>query len=227
MNQESGETFEERMMMGRERGKDRPVIVEIGPNINPVHRFSEEVAQKIRSGALYLGIDVDKEAFRREAVAKEIEEIRETLATISALLKDVKKPERVKERFVVADVKKLPLHDASVDEIWLLNVFSGFKNRPEIAADGAQFYHLGLGHIFTELVRVLKKDGMIHIGEFYPRHSERSLLSIADEDYSDLGLEKKAYKGDDLSKFLLEHQMRPFGIHKSVATPFFITLTKK
>ncbi|MBU1164978.1 class I SAM-dependent methyltransferase [Patescibacteria group bacterium] len=186
---------------------EREVIVDIGTGNNPAYQWSEKLLEKVEQGAKYICIDCEEE--------------------------DVLKNPKVQgEDWVVGDIRKLPIKDKSADQIWLLNVFSDFKNLPDIKEDGTKSYNMGLTDVFEGLERTLKDNGRIVIGETYTP-SRGAAGGLAEADFSDCGLEKKVYKGEELDKFFEDNKIpieyardyeeeRPE--HKQ---PYFMELTKK
>src|SRR3989344_255103 len=98
-----------------EKNPEKELILEIGPGSTPIYQRSEKILQMIQEGVRYVAIDVDKEK-----------------------LVQVKSRDEV-FRGVSADLAKLPLKEASVDQMWMLNVFGGLENLP----DEKGVYHLG------------------------------------------------------------------------------------
>lgn len=70
------------------------VILEVGPFGTPIYRSSKVVADEIERGALYIGIDKDRQYL------------------LSVLYHSV-----------VGNLTNLPVMDSSADEVWLMNVF--------------------------------------------------------------------------------------------------------
>lgn len=83
---------------------EKEVIVEVGPSMVPAYVISREIRDKIERGASYIAIDYDDkklETVKREEISKAI----------------------------AGDLGNLPIKNESVDEMWLLNVFGGLKER--------------------------------------------------------------------------------------------------
>jgi len=182
-----------------------PVIVEIGPNHLPVYRiFNEESIQAIGKDASYIAIDINQEELEKARIGD-------------------------RGQGVIGDIRELPLADDSADQIWMMNVFGGFENRPH-HKDGKSVYNLGLNDVFKEMARVIKTKGKIYIGETYAP-MRGNLEWMADEDYSEFGLEKEAYKGAEAVRNFLEKK----GLNELLLSnlkdteefkPFFMILQK-
>lgn len=188
---------------------EKQVIAEIGPGFNPVHKlFKNEIFEAIGKNSTYIAIDCDPEELKH--------------------FKD-----HFKEGYPVeGELRRLPLKNDSVDQMWLMNVFGGLKSVPQKLPDGATRTIIGFAGIFEELARVVKKNGKIYIVEIYPPIG--NVLWLADKDYSNCGLEKNVYKGRDEVVSLLDKMGYPkcnidhlFNERDVDYVPFFIELTKK
>ena len=183
-------------------------IVEIGPGYNPVFElFRNETFENIGSGSRYIAVDCDQNVLQR---------FRDHYGQKGGALE--------------GDIRDIPLPDESADQVWLMNVFGGFQNRPKKLPDGTLQYTIGLGWVFEELARIVRRNGVIYIGEIYPPCGNVSWL--ADEDFSDYGLEKIAHKGHDEVKSFMEKMGGRRAIIDSLKDaddylPFFIELSKK
>ncbi len=179
---------------------EKPLIVEIGPDNFPVYRFSNRLAEKIEAGALYVGVDVEENS---------LEELKREGVTVK-----------------VGDLGHIPSLDDSVDELWLMNVFGGFRNIPEKTPDGILHYSSGSKRYFDEMTRVLKKHGVIYIGETYPREGGKGSTDwLMSSDYHCFGLRKEVFSGSRVGEFLMRHGIDDIYIYRA-ETPFFITLEK-
>ena len=174
-------------------------IVEFGPGYSPVFKRSREVEERLDAGANYVGVDVS----------------RGDIATIAR---------RDGVSLVVGDLGKIPLKDRTADELWLLNVFSGrLINNPTRLPDGRSITVLGTRRFFEEMVRVLKPNGAIIIGEWAPRIGK--IDWIREANYEQYGLAKQVYEGEALQDFTSLHGIR-FGITWEDTPPFFVVLSK-
>lgn len=175
-------------------------IVEFGPSSNPIYEYSERIANKLELGTTYVGIDIKSKSFR-----------------------DTSQEER--GRFVLGDLRKIPLLDFVADEIWLMNVFGGdFTNSPERLSDGSLRYTLGISKYFQGMTRILKPGGTIYIGEWYPRIHKVDWIKEAD--YEEYGLTKEVYEGENVKAFLKEHEMSIEQIEEDIPS-LFVVLTKR
>jgi SAM-dependent methyltransferase len=153
-------------------------IVEIGPSSNPVFRlFRNETFENIGSGSTYIAVDSNP---------KELQKFRDSYGQ--------------KGNTLEGDLRDIPLPEESADQVWLMNVFGGFQNIPMKLSDGTLQYTLGPSGLFEELARIVRRNGVIYVGEIYPPMGDVSWL--ADEDFSGYGLEKRAHKSYD--------EVRPF-----------------
>ena len=183
-------------------------IVEIGPSINPVFElFRNETFENIRNGSTYIAVDCDP---------KELQKFKDHYGQ--------------KGRTLEGDLKDIPLPEESADQVWLMNVFGGFQNTPKKLPDGTLQYTLGLGGVFEELARIVRRNGVIYVGEIYPPCGNVSWL--ADEDYSEYGLGKKAHKGYDEVRSFMEKMGGRRALVDSLKEdddylPFFLELVKK
>lgn len=174
-------------------------IVEFGPGYTPAFRYSEHVEDRLDAGANYIGIDVSRSD-----------------------IKEIKRREGVS--LVVGDLGKIPLKANTADELWLLNVFSGrLINNPTILPDGRSITVLSVRRFFEEMVRVLKPNGNIIIGEWAPRIGK--IDWIKDYDYEQYGLSKQVYERETLQDFANLQGIR-FGIIRNDTPPFFVVLSK-
>jgi hypothetical protein len=114
---------------------DTHTIVEIGSSYNPVFElFRNETFENIGSGSTYIAVDCDPKA---------LQEFRNRYGQ--------------KGRTLEGDLRDIPLPEESADQVWLMNVFGGFQNTPKKLPDGTLQYTLGLGGVFEELTRIVKK----------------------------------------------------------------------
>lgn len=174
-------------------------IVEFGPGYCPAFHYSEHVKARLHAGVNYVGIDISRKD-----------------------IKEIKRRERV--NLVVGDLGKIPLRDNTADELWLLNVFSGrLVNSPTRLPDGTSITALGTRKFFEEMVRVLKPNGTIIIGEWAPRIDK--IDWIREANYEQYGLTKQAYEGETVQDFASLHGIR-FGIIRKDTPPFFVVLSK-
>jgi len=192
-----------------EKSSENQTIAEIGPGPNPVFElFENETFKKIGEGSTYIAIDCSQE---------EIEKFKNNFNQKGC-------------EAIMGDLRDLPLKSDSVDQVWLMNVFGGFQNKPKKLPDGALQWSLSLNDVFQELARVMKQKGKVYIGEINPPIG--NIAWLTDEDYSDFGLEKKVYKGYEEVKSFLEKMggrksISYFLQHERDYLPFFIELTKK
>lgn len=174
-------------------------IVEFGPGYTPAFHYSEQVEERLDAGANYIGIDVSRND-----------------------IKEIKRREGV--NLVVGDLGKIPLKDNTADELWLLNVFSGrLVSNPTRLPDGKSITVLGIRRFFEEMVRVLKPNGTIIIGEWAPRIGK--IDWIREADYEQYGLSKLVYEGETLQDFA-NLQGIPIDIIRDDTPPFFVVLSK-
>lgn len=210
--------------------KRRPIIVEIGPSRLPIHRLSRVMREQLTDDAVYVGIDVEQEAFPGTEDDRALKKMREDIETVFRLLQSFSKlPLRaesapMRTHAIQGEFPHLPLRDASVHELWLLNVWSALRHHTHDlpkSIDDVQVY-------FAELARVLEEGGKVHIGEFYkPNDRIKTLRWLCDADYGQFGFSKEVYDGREaMERFRVEHSIDRFVLHKSVH-PFFVTLTKK
>ena len=199
----------------------KPVIVEIGPagmyGLGTVATsWSRKIEEDINKGAIYIGLDAKPEELKRHS-------------------KDnIYLP-------VAGDMGKMPFPDNSVDQIWIMNVFSGFHHLPDLVKgeDGRvhQVWVSGISKYFQELSRVIKPDGKIIIGEFgVPIGGPGAVDYLLDNtDYSRFGFLVNIYVDDNLKEGLKENGFNEnLGeIAKSVnekadenLRPFLLTLSK-
>lgn len=113
------------------------VILDIGAGETPIYLRSEAVMEKIKNGARYVGLDVDREELRKGLDGRDS---------------------------ILGDFSRLPLKEDSADEIWIMNIFGGDLTRSDGSLD---YYRVDMGRYFDELIRVLRPRGVIHIGELY------------------------------------------------------------
>ncbi len=186
---------------------ENKVIVEVGPNACPVFvSFDNHFLKNIGDSVSYFAFDSDLdeiEKFKRYYSEK---------GTISQ-----------------CNIRDFPLLNESVDQIWFMNVFGDFRDLPRKLPCGALQYTLGVGEIFQELHRIIKKDGVIYIGETY--HPMRDVSFLVESDFSDFGLEKKIYLGVHESLEFIKNMgggegFGFFDITKNYI-PFFVELRKK
>jgi len=174
-------------------------IVEFGPGYCPAFHYSEHVEERLDAGANYVGIDISRNDIK-------------TIARRDGV------------NLVVGDLGKIPLQDNTADELWLLNVFSGrLVNSPTRLPDGTSRTILGVTRFFEEMVRVLKPNGTIIIGEWAPRIGKIDWIHEAN--YEQYGLTKQVYEGETLQDFASLHGIR-YGIIREDTPPFFVVLSK-
>ncbi|RJR31669.1 methyltransferase domain-containing protein [Candidatus Parcubacteria bacterium] len=186
---------------GKKEGK---VIIEIGPGLAPSFILSDKLDREIDDGASYVAIDCNLEELKG--------------------MEDIGLRER--GAAVAGDLNKLPLKDKTANEIWALNVLSGFKNIPEKMPDGTSVTTLGFSKIFKELARVIKDDGRIIIGEIYT-----PVKGAKEVDLSKYGFDKQVFTGNELKEFLKENDISEeiLSEHSECerwGEPFFMVLTK-
>ncbi len=118
-------------------------------------------------------------------------------------------------QFVCGNVTRIPLTDGIADEVWLMNVL-GEDDKP---------LEPELSQAFGELVRILKPEGKIIIGELYT--PARWLLNY---DFQKLRLQRQVFAGDGATSFIEEYGItawitRHFFIPE-IKDPFFMTLSR-
>ncbi len=124
---------------------------------------------------------------------------------------------RGRGRIIQGYVQEIPLPEEYADQIWIMNVFGRFKSDPSYRGD-----------IFKELTRILKRKGTIHIGELYgPNQSY-----LIERDYSELGLEKRVYRGKDEARDFWKKLGGPVSNFDLLEIgekehPFFMELTRE
>lgn len=183
-------------------------IVEVGPSYFSILSLSEVTRNKVKTGAVYIGIDLNQE----DLLELRKREVRRSGGKICPL---------------VGDLGAIPLQDNTADEVWIVNVLGGtLVNKPIVLPNNTKKYELGWGRYFTELSRILKPNGELFIGEWAPRIRDTKWLM--DENYNDFGLSKHNYEGRALEDFTGQ-----YGISLDVISgwdrrnpPFFIALTK-
>jgi hypothetical protein len=172
-------------------------IVEFGSNSNPIVDYSRRIEKILKSGSTYTGFDIDEKAV--------------SLVT-----------PREGMRISVGDMGKIPLENCSVDEIWVCNVFGeNIMNSPGKMSD--EIYASEAKKYFREMTRILRTNGKIYIGEWYPRITNPNWLK--NSDYSGYGLTKIIYEDKNLQEFMNQHELRTIYTYEDTP-PFFIELTK-
>ncbi len=192
----------------------RLFIVEIGPaglygSGTAVKNWSQKVERDLRAGALYLAVDTSKANLDKHQECE---------------IYDA----------VVGDMAKMPLQDGSVDQIWIMNVFSDLEFRPEIKPDGTHSYTFNRDKFFRELSRVIKEKGEIVIGELgFPMGGIGAVDYLREIDYTAFGLKAEIFFEDNF-----EEGCSRYGFSKNLksiieenpltkgVSPFIISLKK-
>ena len=172
-------------------------IVEIGPYTYPLYKTSEKHIGQLEKGASYIAVD---STLNGAQVARLWHQDKWKIASVRA------------------EASELPLPNSSVDEIWLLNVFSDFHGGTKAVKKDE------LTECLQECLRVTKQEGTVFIGEWY---TPEKVKWITEVDFSREGFSKKIYRGTSLHNFMkkLGHT-GPTG-YKTIDGSFLIALTKK
>ena len=190
------------------QSSERKIIFEVGPQLEPITSYDE---QKDNLGYLFPVLDKDRflNGSHRNQSGLEIQ----------------------------GELASLPLKSASVDEIWMVNVFGEiyaetiFNNLPRLfygAEDKIQ--PAEWDKYLSEVARALKDSGSISLVETYSPPPPKMLAS---RDLSKFGLKKEVFYGYDIYKYFSEKRM-PLAYKRwfecpriNVGEPFVASISKK
>lgn len=151
-------------------------ILEIGPEMLPVHElFQNEILNKINKGASYIAVDYDKDNL---------------LANRN----------QIKGEMAAVNLDNLPFKSASIDQIWLMNVFGNYQLIPKKVGN-KKIYSLSVAPAFQEFSRITKTGGKVYIGELWP--PAKSVNWLKEADFSEFQFKKILYEqGHGLEEFV-------------------------
>ena len=178
--------------------KSKDLIVEIGPNLNPIPELSQKILERIEAGSPYIAIGCDEE----EIIP-------------SARNKAFPGPA------VVGDLVDLPLQDGVAGEIWLINVFGRLELAPNVNIDKcfqelARVTKAGGKVIIGEFS---PRSGALDEFEY------RDLIT---NDYHKFGFEKTVFQGQNFQNFWRQNQIPMSVLETvKPENPFFLVLAKK